>query len=312
MGITMSALQRLDSYGLFGAGKKILDFGSSNLYSASTSEVEKFVRDHNPIKCQEDMGRWAEQLAAGSSYHSANGGQNASFVGELFDAAGMFYQSIDIAHGYKTTVVDLNREAIPAPFVGMFDTVLNFGTSEHILNQLGTFRAIHDATKVGGAIVHQLPSVGYVDHGYFTYTSRFFFDLAGYNSYQIVDYWLDMGSGNENVFQTARQYRSYFPKLDETLARVGKERRETELDNLNVPTVALNIVFIKTNETPFMGAVEASTSVGDIPAEVRSAYQAESERLSGEWQGNGSEIVELGRRLGVLDRARLAWKILRA
>jgi hypothetical protein len=311
MGMTMAAVKRLDSYGLFGAGKNIADFGSSNLYSATAAEVEHFVRKYNPNNPSVFDAVWAQQFAAGTSYNSTEGGLNSSFVGELFDAAGMTYHSIDIAKGYQTTVVDLNRESIPPDFVGLFDTVLNFGTSEHILNQLGTFRAIHDATKVGGAIVHQLPNVGYVDHGYFTYTSRFFFDLAGYNEYEIVDYWLDMGAGNEHIFSSARQYRSYFPKLNETLSRVGSQSLETELDSLNVPTVAVNVVFRKIREAPFMGVFEASTSVGDIPSEVRSAYQMASVNV-GSIDGKTAGVIELANGLNFWDRLRLAIAVIRS
>jgi hypothetical protein len=55
-----------------------------------------------------------------------------------------------------------------------------------VLNQLKAFRVIHDAVKSDGYIVVILPSVGYVDYAY---TPRVFFDIAGYNDYELVCSW---------------------------------------------------------------------------------------------------------------------------
>src|SRR3990172_13378955 len=109
----------------------------------------------------------------------------------------MEYLAFDIAYGYRTTILDLNCAVLPASLQKRFDLVLNFGTTEHILNQLNCFKVIHDATKVGGYIYHSLPAVGYVNHGYITYTGRCFFDVAGFNEYELVACWFDGPSGGD-------------------------------------------------------------------------------------------------------------------
>lgn len=185
----------------------------------------------------------------------------------------MTYASIDIASSYKTIIVDLNRMHIPSNMNGAFDTVVNFGTSEHILNQMNTFKAVHDATKVGGLIMHSLPHVGYVDHGYFCYTSRFFFDLSGYNGYEVVDMWFDGPAGGENLFATARQYQSYFPSLTKRLDRIATDERESHQNALEIPVISINIVMRKTKRQPFMGTVETSTSVGALSSDVIESYR---------------------------------------
>jgi hypothetical protein len=48
---------------------------------------------------------------------------------------------------------------------------------------------------------HSLPGIGYVDHGYITYTSRCFFDLAGYNGYEVVDFWFEGPGGDNNLYE---------------------------------------------------------------------------------------------------------------
>lgn len=271
MGIPMSTVHVMEEYGLLGSGRKLLDFGSSNLYDATPEEIIAFVRRHNPSP-RRDLDSWAQRLAEGSGKDASGTARNEAFFGELIEQIGMSYSAIDIAIGYKTTVVDLNSKRLPQSMIGAFDSVVNCGTSEHILNQMNTFAAIHAATKVGGIIMHAVPSVGYVDHGYFCYTSRFFFDLAGYNQYDVVDMWYENPQYFENVFASARQYNTYFPVLNERLGRIGREQRETAIDSIKVPVISLSIIYRKRADTPFMGTVETSTSVGNVPTDVLGGY----------------------------------------
>ena len=271
MGIAMTTVHLLEGYGMLGYGKNLLDIGSSNLYTATANEIIDFVRRHNPSP-RADLGEWAVKLAAGSGNDVSGTPLNQSFAGELFEAAGMGYTAIDIAVGYKTEVVDLNKQRLPNGMVHAFDSVVNIGTSEHILNQMNTFAAVHSACKMGGRMMHMVPSIGWVDHGYFCYTSRFFFDMAGYNEYDVIDMWFDGPAAYESVFATARQYQTYFPALSERLAKIGKVDRETLLDSLKIPMISLGLVFAKSTEKPFMGMVETSTSVGDIPSKVTNSY----------------------------------------
>ena len=279
MGIHMGMVHVMEKYGVLAAGRKILDFGSSNLYSARADEITAFVRRHNP-KPRADLDAWAERLAAGSQTDAAGTPLNQSFAGELFEEAGMGYDAIDIAIGYKTTVVDLNTQRLPPHMVAAYDSVINFGTSEHILNQMNVFATVHAATKVGGMIMHSVPSVGYVDHGYFCYTSRFFFDLAGYNQYEVVDMWYDGPSGQENVFASARQYQTYFPVLTKRLDQIGQTERESILDQAKIPVISIALVYRKDKDIPFMGTVETSTSVGEVPTTVTEGYQQKTATVS--------------------------------
>lgn len=272
MGVNWVCVQKMEELGLFGNGAcRILDIGSSNLYRANAAEIADFVRRHNPVP-RPDLERFAARMAQGSAYDPVTGGTNESFVGEVFEAAGMRYEAIDIAKGYRTTIVDLNRQTLPADFLGAFDLVINFGTTEHILNQMNSFRAIHEAAAAGGHIYHQLPAVGFVDHGYYCYTGRFFFDLAGYNGYDIVEFWFEGPGGPENIFQSVRSYQQVFPALVRTLARIGAATGDLGLDTTPVPTISANVVYRKRDDRPFMGTVETSTSVGDIPIDVLTGY----------------------------------------
>ena len=273
MGVNWSYVLKMEELGLLAEpGGSLLDIGSSNLYSADSEGVAAFVRRHvaNPSA---DLDAFAERIARGSGYDLVRGGLNEAFVGEVLERAGFRYQAIDIADGYGTRILDLNNARLPADMVGAFDAVINFGTTEHILNQMNSFLAIHQAAKVGGMIWHQLPAIGYVDHGYFTYTGRFFFDLAGYNGYEVVDAWFDGPGGPEDLFAAFRSYQSVFPKLGDRLGRIGQDPRETALAAIPVPTISINVVYRKWRDTPFMGTVETSTSVGLIPSAVSDSYE---------------------------------------
>jgi hypothetical protein len=273
MGMKMFNFVALEQLGVLRTGGNVLDIGSSNLLLAKADEIADFVKRHNP-KPHDDLEAWAERLSAGGQLGSNGYGLNQTFAGEVLEAAGMGYDAIDIAAGYKTTIVDLNKMRLPERMIGAYDAVLNFGTSEHILNQMNVFAAVHAATKPGGMMVHNVPSVGWVDHGYFVYTSRFFFDLAGYNEYEVVDFWYDGPTFYEGVFDTARQYTSYFPALTKRLEMIGKEVRETSQDAMKIPAFDLTIVYRKQKDVAFRGTMETSTSVGPIPADVTEAYRS--------------------------------------
>jgi hypothetical protein len=261
MGVSLGEIERLERLGLL--GRSVLDIGSSNLYSAVTDRLTAFLERRG---CRADI-TFAERLAAGSAYDSVRGGLNGAFLGELLERAGIDYRSLDIADGYRTTILDLNHARLPRSLRGRFDLVLNFGTTEHILNQYNCFKIIHDATKVGGHIVHSVPALGFVDHGYVAYTGRCFFDLAGYNGYEITECSFSEPEGRNSIFESVQSYRSCFPALERTLAD-----RSDALRSLPVSNVSLSVIYRKVHDAPFRGALEKSTSVGVIPGRMTEEY----------------------------------------
>lgn len=265
MGITQASIEKLDGIGLFKRdGMAVLDVGSSNLYSASEEGVKSFLAHYSPDLEEADVDAFATELSQGSGYSPGIGGTNDAFVGQLFEKAGFVYNAIDIADGYRTTIVDLNHQAVPDDFVSKFDLVLNFGTTEHLLNQYNAFRFIHNSVKVGGYIVHSLPCVGYSNHGYLTYTPRCFFDLAGFNQYEVTDFWFDACDSDNDLYAPLRDYATYFPALNDTIANGNTTDGGKIVSALNVPDVSIFIVMRKVKDTPFVGPMETSTSVGDV------------------------------------------------
>src|SRR5688572_6233306 len=99
MGIAFWYIQRMEELGLLRpGGMSVLDIGSSNLYSAPPDGIKDFLRKYGPPSIG-GVEEFAARLAAGSAYDPVQGGLNQAFVGELFEKAGMEYQSLDIAAG---------------------------------------------------------------------------------------------------------------------------------------------------------------------------------------------------------------------
>lgn len=302
MGISLSMIEKMKGLGLFGKSHiSILDVGSSNLYSASADGVKDFLASYG-VAATPEVEAFAERLAKGSAYDAVTGGTNGAFVGELFEKVGIKYNAIDIADGYRTTILDLNHDSAPPQFVDTFDLVLNFGTTEHLLNQYNAFKVMHDSTKVGGYIVNSLPCVGYSNHGYFTYTPRCLFDLAGYNEYEVIGFWFE-GPGNANdLFAPIRDYLSYFPNLSRTLADRELTEAGQKIAKLDIPDVGLVVVYRKVKARPFLGALERSTSVGIVPVSVTSGYESDARRVSSRSQS--AQNLALVRAAMLLSRIR--------
>src|SRR6185437_17165684 len=94
-----------------------------------------------------------------------------AFIGHCLTAAGFDYTSFDIVEAPFCRFLDLERDATPEP--GNFDLALNFGTTEHILNQFNAFKVLHELVKSGGLIYSYFIRAGHMEHGLVHYSDRF-------------------------------------------------------------------------------------------------------------------------------------------
>jgi len=80
--------------------------------------------------------------------------------------------------GYEdaSIIYDYNNP-IPEILKNQYDTVLDFGCSEHIFDVAQAFKNTIDVCKVGGTILHLLPADGFCGHGFYQFTPEFFFSL---------------------------------------------------------------------------------------------------------------------------------------
>ena len=76
---------------------------------------------------------------------------------------------VDYDAQFETLLLDLNYDDVPAAHRNRYDLTTNCGTTEHVVNQMNSFRIIHDMTKPGGFMLHDLPWSGMYNHGLFNY-----------------------------------------------------------------------------------------------------------------------------------------------
>jgi hypothetical protein len=106
-------------------------------------------------------------------------------MSELFRGGPLRYRCLDLMPGPATIVTDLNVFRVPWRQRRSFDLITNFGTSEHVADQINTFRVMHDFAAVGAIFLHAVPFAGYFNHGLYNYHPVFFVFLAAANGYKI-------------------------------------------------------------------------------------------------------------------------------
>jgi SAM-dependent methyltransferase len=85
-----------------------------------------------------------------------------------FEQHGIEHVSIDINGEDGALPLDLAQLIIPKDIRGPFDVVTNFGTSEHVVDQLTCWRNILRLTKVNGYVISVTPLPGdWTWHGYY-------------------------------------------------------------------------------------------------------------------------------------------------
>ena len=261
MGLWLSNVEYLSSRGLLPAhGARVLDIGSQNLYFATPERIRSFVERHGTIDDEAAFGREAERI---SYFSTPRPGERTAYVSELFDLTpGIFYTSFDVCPALKTEILDLNLEACPEHYRNSFDVVLNFGTTEHLIDQVNSYRIMHDALKVGGVAFHQVPSIGWMGHGYFAYQPTFFDDLARANGYRLIDRWLSRW--RETPLDVSIDIRD--PATPD-IPGSGQADAAAAVPNFNI-----NVVLAKETDRPFCITLELATSHATLSERIASRY----------------------------------------
>lgn len=73
-------------------------------------------------------------------------------------------------------LADLNKP-IPESLHGCYDTVLDLGCTEHIFDVQQSFSNIRNLCKIGGLIVHAVPSNNCCGHGFYQFSPELFFSV---------------------------------------------------------------------------------------------------------------------------------------
>jgi len=157
--------------GVLPTGGSIADLGCTQLRDAVPADVRRFLTHFGKTPTDEEVAR----LAA-----------HNTFITEHMKAAGFSYRAFDVVVAPDCEWLDLNSDEVPTRWRNHFDLVLNFGTTEHVINQFNAFRVLHDLTKPKGLIYSLFLRGGYMDHGLLHYSDRFIDLLCQANRYETI------------------------------------------------------------------------------------------------------------------------------
>ena len=297
MGMGMALFEYLAEKRLIKRGSRILDIGSQNLYNATPETIRSFVEQFGRI---EDETRFANEAKRISYFSTPRPGERTAFIAELLDLVDMEYLGYDVCPSPGTEIFDLNIQRLPEAKRNYFDIILNFGTTEHLINQLNAFEVMHDAMQLGGISYHQLPSVGWIDHGYFNYKGLFIDDLVKANDYEVVD----------KLFTTAGV--SDFGALGVDVRDATKPLApHSATAPAQVLNFNLNYIIRKTVDAPFHVGLEIATTHAPLSSETEAIYGRKRRLAAGDvvrQQARGeNRVVRRTTRGVVRDVARRLW-----
>lgn len=113
-------------------------------------------------------------------------GEN-TYTSEYYKTICKEYISIDLTGEDCSLQYDLCKP-LPEEFKDRFDIVLDIGTAEHVENIYMCLKNMHDICKVGGYMVHVLPSPNnWPNHGFHYFPGLFFIMLALEQDYDVID-----------------------------------------------------------------------------------------------------------------------------
>lgn len=96
-------------------------------------------------------------------------------------------ESIDYSDFEQCTIVHDLNEDVPEELYNKYDLIFDGGTSEHIFNFPKALANYNKMLKVGGRIIHSLPSSNHVDHGFYMFSPTLFYDYYFANKWEILD-----------------------------------------------------------------------------------------------------------------------------
>jgi hypothetical protein len=185
----------------------------------------------------------------------------APLAREFWTWLGLNYASIDIDGSPGSIALDLNYDEVPAELVGRYDIVTNFGTTEHVANQLQSFKIIHDLAAAGAIMLHVLPAGGTPNHGLVSYNPKFFWMLGRSNGYKIAFMTMGQSGRNSGLPQNLLEFLAlYEPNAADDFAA------------FRMPVTSIVVALQKVFDTPFVAPLDVPTSTTTEHASLRERY----------------------------------------
>ncbi len=263
MAMNLEYVLLLQKFGLLNSQKsRFLDIGPQNVYFCTAEQIGEFLVGQGLDGPHDPLSTAIERLVY---YSTPRPNEQTTLLSEIVDLAGIEYNSFDVCPALKTELLDLNFDTLPDKYRNYYDIVTNFGTTEHVFNQWNCFAVMHGATRIGGAMYHVVPAIGYLDHGYYCYTPLFFRDLARANGYEIVDMFMSHAADSQIEVDVRLEQMFDTPGSG---ALSPAERR--------LPGYNLHAILRKRVDGPFRAALEVATTHAKIDARMNARYAGSS------------------------------------
>jgi hypothetical protein len=192
-------------------------------------------------------------LPAAAPTFVGEGGQehlaaDAPAAREFWTWLGFEYAAVDIDGSSGSIPLDLNYDSVPADKLGKYQLVTNFGTTEHVANQVNAFKIIHELTAHGGVMIHHVPLQGMLNHGLVNYNPKFFWMLARSNGYRVV--YMNVNAGT-----------SYYGLPENISDAVAPFEPDIEMRRHAYRVADMGIVTVlqKAFETPYVAPIDVQT-----------------------------------------------------
>jgi len=202
--------------GLFTDVRRVMELGNQTLYCNTYPQSVADVFDAfevTPTDAQETRRLSNEQPAR-----------------LLFERLGIEYFCIDVDSSDATLQLDLNFDRCPDNHRGKYQFVTNHGTTEHLLNQYNSFRVMHDLATPGALMLHALPFLSYVDHGYFNYQPNLFIDLARANDYELLGIWVNLNPNLASLIPWEKGLHHHLRTDNSDILLVGIMRKRHDIE----------------------------------------------------------------------------------
>ena len=181
---TLPLLMALKRRGYIPNGSAVIEIGAQQLDESFVGATEDIAATGRVF----GVATPPPSFARTGPRSDTNALAGAPLAREFWTWLGLSYASIDIDGSPGSIPLDLNYDEVPAELMGRYDVVTNFGTTEHVANQLQSFKIIHDLAAAGALMLHVLPAGGMPNHGLFSYNPKFFWMLGRSNGFA----WLAM------------------------------------------------------------------------------------------------------------------------
>ncbi|MEQ8228954.1 MAG: hypothetical protein RIA64_12785 [Rhodospirillales bacterium] len=179
----MALFQTMHNQGLFENIEKVVDLGSQEMHfsKADTSSHPHREAIRTALKTMGRVSLTDTELEAMADRAPTR---------DFFKRLNLGYKALD-ADGWYGDPFDLNLDKVRDEDAGAYCLSINCGTTEHLIDQCNAFKIIHDLTRPGGLMIHALPFLGSIDHGFFNYNPNLFWALARFNSYEMIGLWVN-------------------------------------------------------------------------------------------------------------------------